>query len=122
MSAVASIISLVLFLGFVTSGLQKVRFNPMASQSASHLEFSKSAYQRIGILEIAGGIGLLVGLAAKGSSFLAVINEAAAGGLTVLMFAAVYFHIRKGDNAKLFTPALVFGLLALLELIFRLAA
>ena len=122
MSAVASIISLVLFLGFATSGIQKVRFNPMASGSASHLGFSKSAYQRIGLLEIAGGIGLLVGLAAKGSSFLAVINEAAAGGLTILMLAAVYFHIKKGDTAKLFTPALVLGLLALLELIFRLAA
>jgi hypothetical protein len=38
------------------------------------------------------------------------------------MLLAVYFHLRKGDNAKIFTPALVLGLLALLELVFRLAA
>ena len=38
------------------------------------------------------------------------------------MLLAVFFHLRKGDKAKLFTPALVLGLLALLELIFRLAA
>ena len=122
MSAVASIISLVLFLGFATSGLQKLRFNPMASQSASHLEFSKAAYQRIGALEIVGGIGVLVGLAAKGSSVLAILNEVGAGGLTLLMAAAVYFHIRKGDGLKRYSPALVLGVLALLELIFRLAA
>jgi uncharacterized membrane protein YphA (DoxX/SURF4 family) len=109
-------------LAFATSGLQKVRFNPLASQSADHLGFSKAAYQRIGALEIIGGLGLLVGLSAKGSSFWAILNELAAAGLVVAMLLAVYFHLRKGDNAKLFAPALVLGLLALLELIFRLAA
>lgn len=122
MSAVASILSILLFLVFASSGLQKVRFNPMASQSAGHLGFSKTAYQRIGVLEIAGGIGLLVGLSAKASSFWGILNEVAAVGLVVTMLLAVYFHLRKGDNAKIFTPALVLGLLALLELVFRLAA
>jgi hypothetical protein len=28
-------------------------------------------------------------------------------------------HIRKGDNAKMFAPALVLGVIALLELILR---
>ena len=74
------------------------------------------------MLEIAGGLALLIGLSATGSSFLAVLNEAAAAGLTITMLLAVFFHLRKGDKAKLFTPALVLGLLALLELIFRLAA
>ena len=122
MSAVASILSIILFLAFATSGLQKIRFNPMASQSAAHLEFSKSAYQRIGALEITGGLALLIGLSAKGSSFWAVLNEVAAAGLTLTMLLAVFFHLRRGDNAKLFTPALVLGLSALLELTFRLAA
>lgn len=122
MSAVASILSILLFLAFATSGLQKVRFNPMASQSADHLGFSKVAYQRIGALELVGGFGLLVGLSAKGSSFWAILNEAAALGLVAAMLLAVYFHVRKGDIAKFFAPALVLGLLCLVELVFRVAA
>lgn len=122
MSAVASILSIALFLAFATSGLQKIRFNPMSSQSAGHLGFSKSAYQRIGVLEMLGGFGLLVGLSAKGASVWAILNELAAAGLAVTMVLAVVFHLRKGDDAKLFAPALVLGLLALLELVFRLAA
>jgi hypothetical protein len=67
-------------------------------------------------------VALLVGLAAKGSSFLAILNETAAVGLAVTMALALYFHLRKGDNAKLFAPAVVLGVLAMLELIVRLAA
>lgn len=122
MSAVASILSIVLFLTFATSGLQKVRFNPMSSQSADHLGFSKTVFQRIGALEIAGGVGLLIGLSAKGSSFWAVLNEAAAFGLAAAMFLVAYLYVRKGDNVKLFAPVLVLGVLTLLELTFRLAA
>ena len=120
MSAVASILAITLFLAFVTSGLQKVLFNPIVSQSADHLGFTKRAYQRIGGLEVAGGIGLLVGLAARGGSFWGIINEVAAAGLTVLMAAAVITHLRMGDGVKLFTPALALAVLALVELIFRL--
>jgi uncharacterized membrane protein YphA (DoxX/SURF4 family) len=120
MSAVASILSIILFLAFLTSGIQKVLFNPMASQSAGHLGFSKSAFQRIGALEIAGGIAVMAGLAAKGSSFWAILNEVAAGGLTITMILAVYFHLREHDALKVVAPAAGLGLLALLELILRL--
>jgi hypothetical protein len=34
---------------------------------------------------------------------------------------AIAFHVRNGDSAKYFTPALALGVLALLEVIFRLA-
>jgi len=121
MSAVASILSIILFLAFLTSGIQKVLFNPLASQSAGHLGFSKSAFQRIGMVEIAGAVAVMAGLAAKGTSFWAILNELAAGGLTVTMILAVYFHVRKGDDVKVFAPAAGLAVLALLELIFRLA-
>jgi len=101
MSAVASILSIILFLAFATSGLQKLRFNPMASQTAGHLGFSKSAYQRIGVLEFAGGLALLIGLSATGSSLLAVLNEAAATGLTITMLLAVFFNcLRDGTSPR----------------------
>lgn len=121
MAAVASIIAIVLFLAFATAGAQKVLFNPMMSQAADHLGFTKKAYQRVGVLEIAGAIGVLVGLAAKGSSPWAIINEAAALGLAVTMALAVFYHIKQRDAAKLFTPALVLGILSLIELGLRLA-
>lgn len=120
MSAVASILSIILFLAFLTSGIQKVLFNPMASQSAGHLGFSKSAFQRIGVLEIVGGVAVMAGLAAKGTSFWALLNEGAAGALTIMMVLAVYYHVREHDGLKVFAPAAGLGLLALLELIFRL--
>lgn len=121
MLAVAAILSIVLFLAFATSGLQKVLFNPVMSGSAEHLGFTKSAFQRIGTVEIAGALGLMLGLAAKGSTWLGVINEAAAVGLVVAMALAVVVHVRKGDPFKMFTPAMALGVLALAELIFRLA-
>jgi hypothetical protein len=36
-----------------------------------------------------------------------------------MMALAVRLHLRRGDGAKMFSPALALGFLALLELIFR---
>lgn len=121
MSVVAALLSILLFLVFATSGLQKVRFNPLMSQSAGHLGFTKSAYQRIGLLEILGAFGLLAGLSAYPGSFWGVINWLSAAGLTVTMVLAVRFHLKAGDKRKDFTPAMALGLLALIELVARLA-
>jgi uncharacterized membrane protein YphA (DoxX/SURF4 family) len=120
-SIAASILSIILFLAFFTSGLQKVRFNPMMSESAEHLGITKSAYQRIGGLEVLGAVGLLVGLSSKGTSFFGVVNELAGACLVVTMLLAVAVHRRRGDGAKLMTPAMILGALTLLEVIFRLA-
>jgi uncharacterized membrane protein YphA (DoxX/SURF4 family) len=114
-------LSIILFIAFFAAGLQKVRFNPMMSESAEHLGITRSAYQRIGALEVAGGVGLLVGLASKSTSFLGVVNELAAAGLVVTMLLAVAVHVRKGDSVKLMAPAATLGALALFEVILRLA-
>ncbi|MFZ1062534.1 MAG: DoxX family protein [Acidimicrobiales bacterium] len=121
MSVAASVLSIVLFLVFATSGMQKIRFNPMMSAAAEHLGFSKIAYQRIGVLEFAGALGVLVGLASTRSSFLGVLNIAAAAGLAITMVAAVFLHLKKGDGAALFAPAGALTVLSILELIFRIA-
>jgi hypothetical protein len=116
----AGILSVLLFLAFAVAGFQKVIFNPMMSQAAEHLGFSKPAYQRIGVLELAGALGLIVGVAAHRNSFWGVLNIAAAAGLALAMILAVMYHVRKGDGAKLFAPAIVLGVLSVLELILRL--
>lgn len=120
MSIVASLLSIMLFLAFVAAGIQKVQFNPVMSAMAQRHGFSKDGYQRIGLLEIAGGVGLLVGLAGSRGSLWGIVNELAAAGLTLMMGAAVVVHLRKGDGAKLLAPAGVLGLLTLLELLSRL--
>ncbi len=120
MSIVASLLSVILFLAFVSAGIQKVQFNPVMSATAQRLGFSKSGYRRIGLVEMAGGLGLLVGLSGARGSFWGIVNEGAAGALTLVMIAAVVVHLRKGDGAKVLAPAAVLGLLALVELISRL--
>lgn len=120
MSVAASLLSIALFLAFGSAGAQKIIFNPVMSKAAGHLGFTKRSYRAIGGIELLGAVGLLIGLAAKGSSLLAIVNVIAASGLFVMMVLAVTFHLRKGDKAKYFAPALVLGVLALTELIFRL--
>lgn len=121
MSVVASLLSIVLFLAFASAGVQKIIFNPVMSKAAGHVGLTKRSYRAIGGIEVLGAIWLLIGLAAKGSSLLAIVNEMAAGGLFVMMVLAVIVHLRKGDKAKYFAPALLLGVLALSELIFRLS-
>ncbi|HEV3267825.1 MAG TPA: DoxX family protein [Acidimicrobiales bacterium] len=121
MSVVASLLSILLFLAFASAGSQKIIFNPVMSKAAGHLGFTKRSYRSIGVIEVLGAIGVLVGLAAKGSSLLAILNEAAAGGLFVMMVLAVIVHLRKKDKSKYFAPALALGVLAIAELILRLS-
>jgi uncharacterized membrane protein YphA (DoxX/SURF4 family) len=122
MTVTAALLSIALFLAFCSAGAQKLSFNPAMSKSAEHLGFSKNGYRRIGTLEVLGGLALLAGCVAKGTSFLALLNEVAAGCLVVLMLLAVVFHLRQGDAPKYFAPALGLAVLTLLELIFRVAS
>ena len=121
MRAVASILSIVVFLAFVTTGAQKMIFNTMASRAAEHMGLTKRTFQLVGLLEVLGALGVMIGLAAKKGSFLTLLNEAAAAGLVVTMAAAIIFHFRKGDGLKGSATALVLGALCLIELVLRLA-
>jgi uncharacterized membrane protein len=121
MSVVASLLSIALFLAFLTTGAQKVQFNPMMSAVANRLGYSKAAYRRIGLIEILGGVGLLVGLASTRGSFWGIVNEASAGALALMMMFAVMVHLRKDDEFKDALPALVLGVLAILCALLRLA-
>jgi uncharacterized membrane protein YphA (DoxX/SURF4 family) len=121
MRAVASILSIILFLAFATAGLQKLIFNTMASQTAEHLGFKRSSFQRIGVVEMAGALGVIIGVAARHHSLLALLNEAAAGGLLIAMLVATVVHLRKGDGLKGAAPALALALVCALEIALRLA-
>lgn len=121
MRAVAGILSIIVFLAFATTGAQKMIFNTMASKAAEHMGLAKRTFQLVGLLEVIGALGVMVGLAARKGTFLALVNEVAAAGLLVTMVAAIIFHLRKGDGPKDSVPALVLGAVCLIELILRLA-
>lgn len=121
MSAVAALLSLALFITFAGSAIQKFIFSSLTASNAEHLGFSKSAFQRIGVLELAGALGLICGLSAT-SGLWAVLNEVAAGGLTVTMLAAIVYHRRAGDKFKGYSAALIIGLACVAELVVRLSA
>jgi hypothetical protein len=111
-----AIVSGLLFLAFIGGGSGKVAANKMAQEQSAHAGFSVTAYRRIGALEVAGAIGLLVGL------WWAPLGVAAGIGLALLMAGAVIVHVRIKDPAKMAAPAAVLGLIALAAVILRLAS
>ena len=111
-----AIVSGLLVLAFLGAGAGKVAANKMAQEQAAHSGFSVAAYRRIGALELAGAIGLLVGL------WWAPLGVAAGIGLVLLMAGAVVVHVRLKDPVKLAAPAAVLGLLALAAVLLRLAS
>jgi DoxX-like family len=119
MAEAASMITLVLFLAFMTSGAQKVVFNPFMSQTAERLGFTKAGLRRIGVVELAGAVALLVGLASSGN-WLARVNEAAALVLVIATLVTLVGQLRAGDALRRYAPVVALGALAIVELVLRL--
>jgi DoxX-like protein len=66
-----------------------------------HLGVKPVQWRMIGLLEIAGVAGVLLGLA------WAPIGIAAAVGLALLMLGAISFHVRASDGAADMAPAVI---------------
>ncbi len=86
---------------FAVLGASKIRAVPSMQARAAHVGFSVGAYQRIGVLEVAGAAGVLLGLA------IPPIGVLAAAGLLLLMVGAVGAHLRQHDGVAEMAPALV---------------
>jgi uncharacterized membrane protein YphA (DoxX/SURF4 family) len=119
MAVAASMVSIVLFLAFMTAGAQKVVFNPFMSQTAERLGFTKAGFRRVGVAELVGAAALIAGLASKGS-WLARVNEAGAVVLVVATLFTLVGQVRAGDSIRRYGPILAMGVLALGELVLRL--
>jgi hypothetical protein len=111
MPAAALVAALFLVLG----GAKVAAVAPMRARAA-HLGYSTRAYQAIGGLEVAGAVGVLVGLA------LPPIGALAGAGLLLLLAGAVVAHLRNGDHPRLLAPALVAALLVAAYLVTLLGA
>ena len=106
-----SILAGVLVVAFAAAGAAKLAAVPAMRARAAHVGFSVAAYRRIGLLEILGVLGLLVG------ALLPVIGVLAAAGLLLLLGGAMIAHLRSGDGPRELAPALVLGLATLAFLI-----
>ena len=101
----------VLAVAFLAIGSAKIAAVPQMRERAAHLGFGVPAYRRIGAVEVAGAIGLLVGFA------LPVVGIAAATGFVLLLGGAVLAHVRADGDTKELVPALVVGAVAVAALV-----
>jgi len=86
---------------FVVLGACKIRAVPSMQARAAHVGFSVGAYRRIGVLEVAGAAGVLLGLA------IPPLGVLAAAGLLLLMVGALGAHLHQHDGVAEMAPALV---------------
>jgi hypothetical protein len=105
MSMTSTILAVLLALIFVTLGTTKVLALPVMRERAREVGFTVGAYRRIGALEVAGAIGLLIGIVQP------LIGGLAGAGLLLLLGGALVAHLRKGDGPQKFAPAVICGLL-----------
>src|SRR5689334_14402645 len=105
MSVTSAVLAVLLALFFISLGSAKILALQPMRERAAEVGFSTMAYRRIGMLEVAGAIGLLLG------SIEPLIGALAGAGLLLLLGGAVVAHLRNGDGPRKFAPAVVCGLL-----------
>ncbi len=120
MAAVASIITIALFLVLLTSGSLAMAGESSTQHLANRLGVDHRLFRRLGIAQVAVAIGLMVGVAGRGSSALAIVNDVAAGVLVVLAALAVLLERRQHTAWRSVTPVALVVLAAVAELVLRL--
>ena len=95
------LLAVVLAAVVLVTGGAKLAGLPIMRRAAAHLGFTWPAYQRIGALEVAGGLGVLVGLV------LPLLGVVASACLAVLLVLAAALHLRNGDGVARALPAAV---------------
>jgi hypothetical protein len=88
-------------IAFAVLGASKIGAVPSMQARAAHVGFSVGAYQRIGVLEVAGAAGVLLGLA------IPALGVLAAAGLLLLTVGALGAHLRQHDGVAEMAPALL---------------
>ena len=89
---------------FAALGSAKLAAVPAMRARAEHVGFSIAAYRRIGLLEVLGVLGLLIG------AFVPIVGALAAAGLLMLLGGACVAHLSNEDGLREMVPALVLGL------------
>ncbi|MDE3721936.1 DoxX family protein [Nocardiopsis sp. N85] len=110
MNVVFVILTVLLAVFFLALGTAKILARPQMRLLAEKSGFSVGAYRGIGVLEAAGGIGLLLGLAVP------PLGGLAGTGLLLLLAGALITHLRRGDGPRELAPAAIAGLLVAVHL------
>ncbi|GAA1027342.1 MULTISPECIES: DoxX family protein [Amycolatopsis] len=105
MPTVALILSIVLAALFVAGGAAKLIGIPAMRADAERFGLSYPGFRLIGLLECAGGTGLLTG------SLWKPLPAFAAVGLLLLLAGAVAYHVRAKDPVPKTAGPVVVGLL-----------
>lgn len=116
MFIVTAVLSALLAVGLAIGGAKKLSTD--ADEMMSELDrlgVSTRLARLIGVLEILGAAGLVIGL------WIGPLGIAAAAGLVLLMTGAVIYHVRARDTAKKTMPPAILLLLIAAVLVLRTA-
>jgi hypothetical protein len=95
--ALAALVAII----FTAAGAAKILAVPPMRAAAAHAGFTVAAYRRIGVLEVAGAIGVLIGLVRP------LLGGLAGAGLLLLLAGAMVTHQRNHDGPREVAPAVV---------------
>jgi hypothetical protein len=115
MSTITVLVSVVLALLFLATAAGKLTSHVASVAIRDHLAIPVVRWQQIGLLEVAGAVGVLIGLALR------PVGIAAAAGLVLLSLGAIATHVRAGDKAAASLPAFAALALAAAALILQAA-
>ncbi|KDN21541.1 DoxX family protein [Amycolatopsis rifamycinica] len=104
MTVLIALSVLVAAIFFLFGAAKLLALAPMRERAA-HAGFSVTAYRGIGVLEIAGAAGLVLGPAVP------VLGTLAGAGLLLLLAGALGTHVRDHDRGRDLVPALVCAVL-----------
>jgi uncharacterized membrane protein YphA (DoxX/SURF4 family) len=106
-------VSIVLALMFGVAGLTKLAGISSSEETRDHLAIPVARWRTIGFLEVAGAVGVLVGLAVE------ALGIAAAAGLLLTSIGAMATHLKAGDPPKLALPAAILGILSVAVIVLQ---
>ncbi|WP_433522678.1 DoxX family protein [Nocardia pseudovaccinii] len=107
MTAASIVFAVLLAVGLLPLGAVKVLAVAAMRQRAEHFGYSVTVFRGIGVLEITGALGVLVGMVWW------PLGAAAGIGLVLLMIGAVITHVKVGDGVGEYAPSIGVCVLAI---------
>jgi hypothetical protein len=113
MSTATVLVSVALALMFLATAAGKLTGHAASLAIRDHLAIPAVRWQQIGLLEVAGAVGVLIGLALR------PLGIAAAAGLVLLSLGAIATHVRASDKPAAALPAVAALALAAAALVLQ---
>jgi DoxX-like protein len=113
MSAASVLVTVICALLFLATAAGKLTGYAASLEIRDHLAIPALRWQQIGLLEVAGALGVLIGLALR------PLGIAAAAGLVLLSLGAIATHVRAGDKPAAALPAVAALALAAAALVLQ---